>query len=376
MTRLELLLAYPLNKRRDTWLQLGQAETEADQKVFIRGTLLRVTQPVSGTPLHGCVIFVDEDFTDSEFSWEGYTVEDLSKGYIIKNHIIHPHLFIILTQAQFQSITDPYDPTFIPYSDEAEYAPATIKITEDEMNIIFIEAGVPFIRFEELEFTRTQFIDNVIRPVVQEYYKWFPNLQVVGYPLSTNEFTIPVPEGAYAAHRVYVNPGYPISRNVGNPISRYFDEVILSTSSQGSFANPSLNWKKRQGFVNTQSFSTFILERAVRQGVINYGARTRVHVDHIGNFIKGYSNKMGMLEVEWAYASDDWNDIPYNRKSEARELATARALRALGMLRTQVKATDMGTIEYTRFFERADTLEEKVITLWREAAKVMILRGN
>lgn len=374
MTRLEILLSYPLNKRRDAWLQLGQAETENDQKVFVKGTLLRVTQPGAGVPLNGCIIYVNEDFTDPNFTWNGYFIEDLSKGYIKQNNIISPYLFIVLTQAQFQSIAEPYDPTFIPFKDAEESA--TVKITDEEMNIIFTEAGVPFITFEELEFSRTQLIDNVIRPVIQEYYKWFPNLSVVGYPLSTNEFTIPVPEGAYAAHRVYVNPGYPLSKNVGNPISRYFDEVILSTSSQGSFANPSLNWRKKQGFVNSQSFSTFILERAVRQGVINYGARTRVRVDHVGNFIKGYSNKMGMLEVEWAYASDDWNDIPFNRKTEARELATARILRALAMLRTQVKTTDMGTIDYSKFFERADKLEEKVITLWREASKVTLLRGN
>jgi len=381
MTKLDLLFTYTLAQRRDSWIQMGQAESVNTQKSFTNGTFLRVVEP--GVPLNGAVIYVNEDFTDTGFSWNNYYVSNLATGTIQSANIISPYLYIILTQAQFQSITDPFNPAWIPFTEleNQNDITSTITITTDELNMIFSEAGVPFIKFEELEFTQEEFLDNVVRPCLYEYYKWFPIITIGKYPMTTQGFEIPFPDpvGAhttFGVHRAYVNPGYPISMDKGNPISRYFDEVILSTSSQGSFANPAINWKKKQGYANTGSFSTFIMERAVRQGVINYGARTRVRTDIQNGKVIGYANKMGLLEIEWATLSTDWDDIPFNRRSEARELATAKVLRTLAMLRSQVKTTDMGTIDYSGFLARADKLEEKVIALWQAASKVIIIRGN
>ena len=148
----------------------------------------------------------------------------------------------------------------------------------------------------------------------------------------------------------------------------------MNISGAGGLSMPSGNSRGRRSFVDTTNYSTFILERAARQGVINYSTRTRVRVYIQQGYVRGYTTKRGVLEIEWASRSTNWNDIPMNMQNQVREYATARIMRALAMLRMQARNDIPGTIDYSHFLTRADKLEADTLELWKTSTKTSILR--
>jgi hypothetical protein len=123
------------------------------------------------------------------------------------------------------------------------------------------------------------------------------------------------------------------------------------------------------------------LDRAARQGILNYATRCEFHINYDEKTKKreliGYANRTGTLEIYWAHASNDWNAIEYARAPEVRKLATARVLRALGMLRGQIKADIPGQLNFDMFLQRADKLEEEVMKFWTDPAlRGVVVRGS
>lgn len=374
LPRLQILMSYSNANIRDTWVSMGQTEVNDSTRTYTRYSVFRVVQPTPVTPLNGYVIFCNSDYlVASTFKWENIVVAGTT-GQIMDQTtmIIDPNFNIVLTQAQFQAIVPSYDSTFIPFTEAT--ANDLIAISDTDLNMMLIEAGVPFININELEFTRDQIIATMIYPAIRTYYKWFPIISMGRYPLADTNFNIPIPAYAFTAQRAYINPGYPISNIQGNPLIRYFDEVLMSISPRGAFSTPNLNSSRRQGFVDTQSYATYILERAARQGIINYGTRTRVRIYIQQGMVLGYTTKRGVLEIEWAMMSNQFTDIPFNRQDEVRDLCKAYILRAFAMLRLQAKSDMPGVIDYTEFLNRAKELEERVTTLWQDASKPAVIR--
>lgn len=370
MTKLDFLLSIDNYRRRDTWAVYGSTIYPATQTEYMKDDIFQLDAP--GTIWHNAIFYVkDELHLDSSFNWTDYTFENQLKGTIYDTlHIIHPSFHCILTEAQLLAITEPIDLSFIAFK-----AIDPIDIDDTTLNTILLEVGVPFITLEELEFNREEILNLMIKPALEEYYKWFPIRTVEQFPVPVANINIPIPPYVKMVRNAYINPGYPITGNHLNPITRYFDEVVLASSSRGSFANPAINYRKRQPFFDIQSYSTFLLEKAVRQGAINHGSRKRIRVEMVNKRLVGYSNIQGILEVEWGTMSNKWEDIPFNRQREVRELATAKILRALGTLRGQVNSNLPGNINYENFITRAEALEEKIITQWQDTTKAVIIRG-
>lgn len=370
MTKLEFLLSIPDYRKRDTWAVYGSKVYPETQTEYMKDDIFQLDAP--GTFWHNAIIYTkDELHLDAPFNWIDYTFENQAKGTIENTlKIIHPSFHCILTEAQLNAIIEPIDLSFVAFK-----SLDIVDIDETDLNTILLEAGVPFITLEELEFKRDDILNLMIKPALEEYYKWFPIRIVEQFPVPVANINIPIPPYVKVVRNAYINPGYPITGNHRNPITRYFDEVVLAASSRGSFANPAINYRKRQPFVDIQAYSTFLLEKAVRQGALNHGARKRIRVEMVNGRIVGYSNIQGILEVEWGTASYTWKDIPFNRQREVRELATAKVLRALGALRQQANNDLPGTINYEQFISRADALEEKIITLWQETTKAVVVRG-
>lgn len=370
MTRLEALRTFTANRIRDAWVLMGSKVLPGNSLDYIMDDIFQLNAP--GTPFHNAIMFSSKTFiNETAIDWNAYHIYNATDKTIADTmNIIHPSIFCLLTGTQLAAIPEPFDPMFRPFNNIDP-----ISISEEELNTILLEVGIPFITFEELEYSREDILKYMIKPAMKEYFKWFPIITIENHPIVGTNFDIPIPPYAFTASRVYLNPGYPITSNTGNPLARYFDEVLMSISPRGSIATPNLNSGRRQGFVDVDNFSTYIMERAARQGVVNYGSRTRVRVQVQQGRIKGYTTKRGMLEIEWAQNSTDWDDIPFNRQSEVRELAKAYILRGFYMLRTQAKSDIPGVVNYDHFNTRANTLEEKIITLWREATKAVIIRN-
>lgn len=371
MTKLQAIQSYSNRRIRDVWVTYGSKVLPGDAVGLIANDIFQLSNP--GSAFDGSIMMSLADETlSATINWENYERADLSLKTIwtIDTHIIHPTVYCLMDAGELAAITEPYDPTFVPFPDQDP-----IIISDEDLNTVLTEAGVPFITIDELEFTREQILEQMIKPAMKEYFKWYPIIQIEKYVLTNNTIDIPIPPWAFTAKRAYINPGYPINSNIKNPTLRYFDEVLLAASSRGAWANPSINYKKKQGFVGTGDYATFILEKAVRQGAVNYGSRTRVNINVHRGSITGYCTKSGLIEIEWAQWSNQWEDILFNRQIEVRKLACAYVLRALGMLRAQQEASSPGKLDYSYFLARADKLEEEVTQLWQSAAKVVIVRG-
>ncbi len=337
--------------------------------------------PLPSYELEGSLVYCEASlYAKDALPWANAIVNDETQGlFCFNENIITPHFRLLLTAQELLNVSAiETDYTFVPYSDTET---SDINIPQGELDIILTEVGVPFVLYEELEFSRSAILNNMIKPAMQEYFKYFPiskpklytNISYVGY----NQFEIPLPENAYGALRAFVNQGSVGKGGAGSsPFFFYATEV--AASGFGSSWSPNRNNSQNApGYANLQGFSVMALDRAARQGMINYSTRIEFHIELKGDkqVLIGYSNKIGPVEVHWAMGSNDWRAIKFDRLSDVRKLATAKVLRALGMLRSQAKTDIPGNIDYAGFITRAKELEDEVKKTFEELPKVAIVRG-
>jgi hypothetical protein len=367
------LKGYTDIQKRDTWSLTGQNYITSTSTVYTKGTLYKINFPTS--VIHGGLVLALDTFSSSTLlTWQTIEIIDATAGYIsFSQHVINPYFSLILTPAKVTAISAiPVNTSFIPY----EIPAYSVVVPDDELDRILLEVGVPFVELEELEFTKEQILSLMIKPALDLYFKWFPKIKSQVYPMSSISFDVPVPVGAYDAHRVFVIQGNPATvptNGPANPLLRYFDEGIFSMMNGLTKRS-----KSQIGRTMGNNYATMSANRAVLQGMTNYMQRIffKTEKDDLGvKHVTGYSLKMGYLQIEWAYSSNNWSDVEFRLIQDVRELAAAKVLRAVGQLRSQVKSDIPGTIDYDAFVSRASDLEDKIIGKWEEWTKVAIVRS-
>jgi len=375
MTKLEILRSYSNREVRDSWAALGSQEATLTTRIYLRDQIYLINEITSA--LNGCLVYCSQEFQQAyagAVAWQNATLIDYNYGEIsFQDSIISPNFVLLLTAEEVTAVTEPIDTTFIPYK-QAAITSNTVSIPDDELEIILTDIGAPFINVDELEYNQQTIINTMIRPALEEYFKWFPKVLAMSYPMTTsNVVEYEFPTGAYDVVHVAVTQG--IQNGASNILLRYFDEVVWSAQSPmlghvgGRKAPRSLG----------QDWGSMMMDRAARQGMINYG--TRVHhsvISHDGKkYVSAYCNKMGSLQIHYAMHTLDWNDVEYARKPELRELARANILRAFGSLRSQAKADIPGAVDYSEWIRRADEITTKVRDGWMELVKHSgIIRGS
>jgi len=98
-------------------------------------------------------------------------------------------------------------------------------------------------------------------------------------------------------------------------------------------------------------------------------------VDESNRKITGYTNITGELIITWAKHSYNFNEVPLSKLKDVIKLSQSILLRTLGMLRSQVNSGTSNEFNYQSFIDRADKLEEDVMTRWRGLTKVVLIRG-
>jgi len=376
MTKLEILRSYNPRRIRDSWAALGSLEATINTTIYVKDLIYKIVEPASA--LHGYLIFCTQEFNTAQLGpvqWQLAKLEDYNYGEIsFTDGILSPNFVVLLTADELNAITEPVDTSFIPYK-EALITSNSVLISESEFQTILTDLGAPFIKPDELEYSRQEIIDLMIKPALEEYFKWFPKVLILTYPITTsNVVEIEFPTGAYDVVHISVNQG--LASGTSNVLLRYFDEVVWSAQS------PMLGHVggRKAPRTLTQDFGSMLLDRAVRQGMINYG--TRIHHDVYTKadgkkVLRAYSNKMGSLQVHFAMHTLNWDDVEFARRPEVRELARAYILRAFGSLRSQVKADIPGAVDYSSWITRADELRSKVIEEWKELVKYSgVIRGS
>lgn len=356
----------PVNKR-DAWANTGSQYITVNTRTYIKNTLYRINIP--SINLNNSLILSLENYSNANpIPWHmGYIVDE-DNGYIsFGNNIVNPYFSLILKGEDVLSLDSvPVNTSFVPY----ESPIYSVIISDDELDKILLEVGVPFIELEELEFSKEQIIDLMIQPALHEYFRWYPIIKTETIPLTSYTFEVPVPPNSFGAQRVFVSQGFSgnISPAPANPLLRQWDYLPLRHTrfSRNSPYN-----------INT-TFREASLQRAVRQGIVNYLQRLYFQVEKNEQgqkVIRGYSLKTGYLTIEWAYYSNKWEDIDPRYVIDVRRLACANVLRALGSLRSQVKSDIPGSIDFSSFLSRANELETAILTKWQEHTKSVAIRG-
>lgn len=370
---LETLLGLSNRRKRDSWSASGSITLSATIRNIPRNTIFVLNAPA--TPLNQYTLFTTEDIAETEnIDWANYDINDVTDGTIIKDSIVHPYIYAIQTQADRDAVIEPVDLTFNPFADT--YA---VEISEDELNKIMVNTGFPFLTWDDLEFTKKQVIQYMIKPAMEQYFKFFPKIRTESYQVVQARFEFPIPPYSEKPVRAWITPGYP-GASIGNPIIYYFDEVLLAINARGSFMQPQNNFMAPQKWANIFGYNTYLLDRAARQGIANHSSRVRIRLaydpDTNTRKLVGFSSKLGLLHVDWAIFSDLWTDVPINRRPEVRELAQAYVMRAFGMLRSQVRSDAIGTIDPTVFLAEADKLETKILEAWKTYPRPVVIRGT
>jgi len=378
MNILDTLRSYTIYQKRDSWANTGSQLVTTTTKTYTKGVIYKINY--AGSVLNGGIVLALETYSSSvALPWNAVTIVDEALGYIsFDTGVINPYFSLILTPAAVTSISStPVNASFVPFTTPLY----SILIPDEELDQILLEIGIPFIELEELEFSKQQIIDTMIKPVMNDYFTWFPKIRTTVYPMASTVFDIQVPEDSYGAHRVFVmqgsaNPG--ATNAPANPLLRYLDEAIYSSALGLNNSRRGFIGRSNRGTLGN-SFAVMSMDRAVRQGITNYAQRisfrTEFNPDNGKKHVFGFSLKTGVLNIEWALMSNLWSDIDYRRLNDVRKLATARILRALGMLRSQAKSDVPGTVDYTGFISRAQELEDKIYGEWSKFTKAAIVRS-
>jgi hypothetical protein len=372
LTKLEILSSYSSQRKRDSWLSLGSQVILPTTRIFNEGMLYRVN--VIGSLLHGSILFCKKEFIGDAFNWLSVSLIDASYGEIsFGNNIISPNFYYLLSAEDFEAIAGTEDYTFVPFLQEYQET-GVVQIPDSELDIILSEIGVPFISYDELEYPREVILNTMVKPALEEYFKWFPKVEVVSYPVrSINSQEYEFPTGAYDIIRVSSIQGGSGGQR-SNILLNYFDEVVWNKGGASSGYTTGGKLHTRTGGWDTMS-----LDRAARQGMINYATRTHYSVltKNGKKYLEAYTNKIGSLDVHYAMQTLDWNDVDFARKPEVRKLATSYVLKAFGRLRAQAKSDIPGTVDYSHWVSEADTMKKEVIQDWKQLAKASgIIRGG
>ena len=373
MTKQEILMSYPLRRVRDSWVALGSLEINSNSRIYNKEQIYEVNNPSS--PLHGYLLFCEKEYIGKDLDWTKAVVVDTQYGEMsFGNNIISPNFTILLSADEIASITDPIDFNFIPFQEEFQKTTELI-IDDDELNIILADVGIPFINLDELEYSRQDLVNNLIKPALQEYFKWFPKVKVESYPVNpTRRFEHEFPKDAYAVVHVGIQQGIG-QGGTSNTLLRHFDEIVWNSQSAayghvGGTSSPR---------TKTGTWGGMMLDRAARQGMVNYASRVHHQVveKHGKKYLEVYTNKTGSVQVHYAIKSNNWNDIEFARLPEARRLASAYVMKGLGAIRSQAKADIPGAIDYSDWISRAEKIREEVISDWQKLIKFSgIIRGS
>jgi len=397
-TKLDMLLslkgAGKYNEIRDTWAALGSLLVTNKTKLYTKDTLFQVQIPaytstaIAQPELTNALVFCNASYAVNDtypmINWDNVSVSEIEGKCCIVSGVTSPHFRVILTGTEFASITTALNEDYVPFSGTGMDSETEIIIDDSELERILVECGVPFLRPEELEYTRAVLCNDFIKPTLQEYFKWWPIKKEVclGTFGANQEFMIELPKDCYAVSKLFYTRGNSIANSFGSGALGFMrSEGQMAGGGYSSGFGGGISYRKNTaGFVGLENRNAALLERAANQAYTNYGTREKFsYIRENGKvFITGYSTVGGNLEAHYACYSPNWNDVAFDRLNEARDYATAKILQGLGMLRGLVKTDIAGAIDYSLYTNRAEKLKTDVMDFWKKSPTsiAVISRGG
>ncbi len=390
-----------------TWQSLGSLTVSSDTKFYSEGTLFLISlkdleeeifdggelssssnstvidfnstinsvEESSTEKVLGALVYCNHSYSVSNtfpaINWEETPYDRINDMVSLYQGVNLPHFSVILSPDEVQAVkTTSFNPDFVPFQNN-EISKPSICIDDSELEIILAEAGVPFLSYNELEYTRETILNICIKPALQTYFKFFPLIeeQVLGYSGTVGtEFKVELPEDAYNAVVYYTLGGAAGSGHSMSPFAYYASEVLGGGNPSGSTFGSGVSYRKQvPGFTGLpQARDITMMGLQARQGYVNQFRRERVtKVKENGKtYVKGFSTVGGTLNAKFFKYSNDWNMVEFEHLDEVRQLCQSYVLRNLAQLRSLVKSDVDGAIDWNSYTTRADNLYDRVTKRW------------
>ena len=381
MDKLSLLRNYAPYRKRDAWAALGENVIKTSTKFYNEGMIYRIStdtnDTISNSGLAGYLIYCAEEYM-GRLNWENALLVDEDYGEItFGNDIISSHFYVILSCAEFNSISEDVDESFTPFK-ELKDEKDTVLIKDSDYRIIMSCLGGPFIRDEELEYTREEVSELAIRPALETMFKWCPKTRADTYSVTTDVQNIAMPSDAYGVVGLSLQQYGAANAIVNNP--------ILWTMTVAPYLTGGMTGSFMKG--GSDRAGELLGRNAANQGLINY--KRRVHyegpyVDRDGSitgtpddkYIRVYSNTQGTFNIWWAIHTLNFDDIEFAQRDNAFKLCQAKVKQLFGNLRRQTKTDIPGQVDYEYLVKEGVEEEKEVVEVLKKLVKTSwIERGS
>lgn len=381
MDKLSLLRNYAPYRKRDAWAALGENVIKTSTKFYNEGMIYRIStdtnDTISNSGLAGYLIYCAEEYM-GRLNWENALLVDEDYGEItFGNDIISSHFYAILSCAEFNSISEDVDESFTPFK-ELKDEKDTVLIRDSDYRIIMSCLGGPFIRDEELEYTREEVSELAIRPALETMFKWCPKTRADTYSVTTDVQNIAMPSDAYGVVGLSLQQYGAANAIVNNP--------ILWTMTVAPYLTGGMTGSFMKG--GSDRAGELLGRNAANQGLINY--KRRVHyegpyVDRDGSitgtpddkYIRVYSNTQGTFNIWWAIHTLNFDDIEFAQRDNAFKLCQAKVKQLFGNLRRQTKTDIPGQVDYEYLVKEGVEEEKEVVEVLKKLVKTSwIERGS
>lgn len=232
-----------------------------------------------------------------------------------------------------------------------------------DLEKILTPAGYPLLQETEFPISFAEMTRLIISTAYAQYERYNP-FELITYQQVGTTFDIPFPSvdvfGIVDARlAIYQNSG-------GYGVTGNFWADVRQLAPQGF--NPT-----RNGVYMTRD--ALLTQEVEARTWINIRKAGKLEIDWDNSVVHGSSSMLGELELKWAVRKYDFSAIPYSKKPDAIRLAQSHVLRFIGMLDSQQLNNTGLSFDSSNFIQRADALEESVLTKWRNRVKPIILKG-
>jgi hypothetical protein len=390
-----LLKASP-EEVQQTWHALGEFNVSNDTKLYTKGAVVRVKTGKHGvTDLEDRFIYVLEEYRVNNktlfcIDWEDMNADDID-GIFVAIQGIRLSYFAVLPGKWSASIH--YDPAFLPYSNikEDDVYPDGIDIPDIELETLCTEIGFPFLHFQDIEYSKRQIIQYMVRPALQRYYTYRPIIEeeAFGNVNIGTQFKIPLPKWAYRAIPFYTTPGGYSNMGSGSPFAFYNEQAIFGGGISGGlgggrFGKPLRYNKPVPGYAGIDENNSFLSTLAARQGYLNFFRREKYKLttdrDSGIQYITGFTTIGGILNVKWLMIDPVWTHIPMDELVQfVRPMCKSEILKNFGMLRSLVKQDIAGQLDPQVLKEMRTEIEEDLKPMLKSiglTGSLAIMRGG
>lgn len=242
-----------------------------------------------------------------------------------------------------------------------------IEIPEEIFTQILTCIGAPFVIEKDLEITYDQIKEILLKPVLREYYRWFPIESYQTMAVSSS-FEIPFPDNfVFSAKDVRMSTNTMNYGPVGNAL---VDERFIQTTG-------GIYGRGMYGTRNTYGHDTARISRRVEmQSFIDRNKAFKWRVLENQRKIVGFSNTQGTLEITWASFADNWDYVAFSQQQDVIKLSQSAILEYFGRLRLQAMVPDAPVeLNGEMMIERGKELKEEVYSKWKNFATPVIMRG-